>query len=404
MQRIPAFLIVLSLASMAACSTTSRQAQVPAGMEFQCDTDEASLFRRLDLATKARESDSLDLLLLSGGGARGAWGAGFLKGWRRGPNKIPDFDVVTGVSTGSLQATHAFLGDFDKLYEIYTTTKEEDIYRKRPLLTALFSNSLLSSEPLGKFVENIVTEDLLRQVEKKSAGRLLCVGAVNLATGMFQEWDLTKIASAWVASDGDSARQDQLLNLYQTVLLGSAAIPLAFPPVEITEDGKSALFVDGGTRQNVFIAFGDVLDAMTTPLSNRQLFGSYAGKRMMNYVPLNNYIIVNGQLGIGPASVENKLVPIAVRSFDALMAQSANGALYQIEYELARREKKGKIKTHYSYIPGEICLSKSALDFDPKAMKTLADEAAKCGDKQKWFKFEPNKSLPACRPNATPCD
>src|SRR3546814_13258298 len=46
----------------------------------------------------------IDLLVLSGGGDWGAFGAGVLKGWGRvsGPMARPEFDAVTGVSTGAL--------------------------------------------------------------------------------------------------------------------------------------------------------------------------------------------------------------------------------------------------------------------------------------------------------------
>lgn len=52
---------------------------------------------------------ALNLLTLSGGGQNGAFGAGFLIGWRESGRR-PEFDVVGGVSTGALLATHAFLG------------------------------------------------------------------------------------------------------------------------------------------------------------------------------------------------------------------------------------------------------------------------------------------------------
>jgi patatin-like phospholipase/acyl hydrolase len=58
-----------------------------------------------------------DILVLSGGGDWGAFGAGVLKGWARvrGPLATPTFDVVTGVSTGVLIAPFAFLGDAPSL-------------------------------------------------------------------------------------------------------------------------------------------------------------------------------------------------------------------------------------------------------------------------------------------------
>jgi predicted acylesterase/phospholipase RssA len=48
-------------------------------------------------------------LALSGGGANGAFGAGFLKGWTD-TGQRPVFKIVTGVSTGAMLAPFAFLG------------------------------------------------------------------------------------------------------------------------------------------------------------------------------------------------------------------------------------------------------------------------------------------------------
>jgi predicted acylesterase/phospholipase RssA len=61
-----------------------------------------------------------DILVLSGGGDWGAFGAGVLQGWSRvhGPLAMPVFDVVTGVSTGALIAPFAFLGDARSLATI----------------------------------------------------------------------------------------------------------------------------------------------------------------------------------------------------------------------------------------------------------------------------------------------
>jgi predicted patatin/cPLA2 family phospholipase len=386
------------------CSSTSRIAQVPPGQDFRCETQSDYLFNRLDVMSQlTRDQSSLDFLLLSGGGARGAWGAGFLKGWQSRQTNgddatgIPDFDLVTGVSTGALQATHAFLGDYDKLYEIYTTIENDEVWRKRFWLTAPFSNSLLKSNPLGKYIEELVTDELLRRVHANSPGRMLCVGTVNLSTGQFREWDLTAIASAFVAADGNADDQAGLLNLYQTVLLGSAAIPLAFPPVEIADERGPALYVDGGTRENVFVSFGDLLDLAIAPIGGLRSFDGRKGDSIIDNMTVRIFVVVNGQLGIAPASVNNSLLPIAGRSFETVMAQLSNGALYQVAYELAQRNSTAiGIDTRYTYIPSDKCLSNTALDFDPAAMTELANDAAKLGAGFKWFDFDPNSSLESC--------
>ena len=68
-------------------------------------------------------------LALSGGGASGAFGAGFLNGWSSTGDR-PVFKIVTGVSTGALMAPFAFLGpEYDNaLREFYTTTRTLDIF------------------------------------------------------------------------------------------------------------------------------------------------------------------------------------------------------------------------------------------------------------------------------------
>jgi len=62
-----------------------------------------------------KEPSVIDILIISGGGDWGAFGAGFLKGWLKLPAEYPlakpEFDAVTGVSTGTLIAPFAFLGD-----------------------------------------------------------------------------------------------------------------------------------------------------------------------------------------------------------------------------------------------------------------------------------------------------
>src|SRR5436190_23359675 len=69
------------------------------------DTLRDSVLVRLVRRAVVRGDRTLDVLMLSGGGQNGAFGAGFLRGWQsRTDARLPAFDLVTGISTGALQA------------------------------------------------------------------------------------------------------------------------------------------------------------------------------------------------------------------------------------------------------------------------------------------------------------
>ena len=113
-----------------------------------------------DLAIKAAgrlihsrgASTNRNFLAISGGGDDGAFGAGVLVGWSERGDR-PVFDIVTGVSTGSLSAPFVFLGQkYDaQLKEIYTQTTASDIFVRRPtLLAAVASDAVSDSAPLRR--------------------------------------------------------------------------------------------------------------------------------------------------------------------------------------------------------------------------------------------------------------
>ena len=87
----------------------------------------SALAARGRTASTGEPTTEPSVLILSGGGAWGAYGAGLLQGWSQQTdlnNTRPTFDVVTGVSTGAMQATFAFLGRDKELVDAYTISKE----------------------------------------------------------------------------------------------------------------------------------------------------------------------------------------------------------------------------------------------------------------------------------------
>src|SRR5262245_34384311 len=106
-----------------------------------------------------------NFLGISGGGENGAFGAGLLVGWTAAGTR-PQFDLVTGISTGALTAPFAFLGpQYDaQLKEVYTTITAADVLEQRGMLAALFDDALADNAPLRLLVEKYVTADLLKAI------------------------------------------------------------------------------------------------------------------------------------------------------------------------------------------------------------------------------------------------
>lgn len=185
----------------------------------------------------------LQVLLLSGGGQNGAFGAGVLKGWRESGTR-PTFDAVTGISTGALISTFAFLGeprDDEVLAELYTKISRPDVYTSMGLGVLFGGASLMSTAPLKALIDKHVTAETLARVAAEHArGRLLLVGATNLDANEMWVFQLGKLAS----EGGPEA-----LETFRTILLAAASPPVVFPPVELF----GHLFADGATVNNLLM-------------------------------------------------------------------------------------------------------------------------------------------------------
>ena len=146
-------------------------------------------------ATLMGQRDRVTILALSGGGADGAYGVGVLNGWTQTGTR-PQFDIVTGVSTGALMSVFAFLGpSYDEMLKrLYINQSESDIFRPRGV-TALLSDSIYDNEPLKRQIETFVTQQILDQVAAQhNAGRRLYVATTNLDAGELVVWDMGLLA------------------------------------------------------------------------------------------------------------------------------------------------------------------------------------------------------------------
>jgi hypothetical protein len=283
----------------------------------------------------------------------GAYTVGVLNGWTETGSR-PQFDVVTGVSTGALIATFAFLGpEYDAtMARLYTSVSDRDIYRRRNLAAVLWSDAAASSAPLKKLIDTQVTDEVIAAVAREhECGRRLYVGTTNIDTRKLVIWDMGAIAS----SDRTDAR-----TLYRKVLLASASVPGFFPPVpiEVELNGKTftEMHVDGGATTGLFLRASTLnLDPATVRAGQQPLAGS------------DVYLIVAGKLYADPTCTERRTVRIGESALMSIVYSQTRGELFRI-YALCL---VGGMNYNLAAIPEDVKLGAEAMAFDTEEMRRL---------------------------------
>jgi predicted patatin/cPLA2 family phospholipase len=299
----------------------------------------------------------LVLLALSGGGARGAFGAGLLTGWTRGGTR-PRFAAVTGVSSGALIGMFAFLGPrYDGALErFYTATTDADIFADRGL-TGLLRDAVKDSTPLRRLIERTVDDDILEAVaEEHRRGRRFLVATTNLDTARLVVWDMGAIAA--------SNRADRLQR-FRDVLLASASVPMVFPPVyfPVEWEGRTywQMHVDGGASVAVFLS-GSVIDELN------RLTGL---KTERGDAVVDCYFVLNEVLGdrVPEEPVEPTLMGIAGGVVRSLSTAATVTQLLRL-YRATRGVGFG---FHFASIPADYPHRLPAMRFEPERMRHLFD-------------------------------
>jgi len=313
---------------------------------------------------------TFNFLAISGGGADGAFGAGLLNGWSAS-GKRPEFEIVTGISTGALSAPFAFLGPkYDpQLKEMYTAYTTRDMLRKQPIKGILGGDGLASSAPLARLIAKYADQAFLEAVAKEHRkGRRLLVGTTNIDAQRPVVWDMGAIAASG---------QPSSLDLFRKVLLASASIPGAFPSVKIKVYAEGQVLqeqhVDGGTTKQVFLFPGQL-----------ELRNSVDRKLGIN--PRRRlYIIRNGRVKPEYKIIESSTLSLAKRSISTLIKYQGIGDLYQL-YVLTRRNG---IPYRLAVIPGDFKDTSKEV-FDRTYMNALYDLAFGLGKKgYRWTKVPP---------------
>ena len=271
-------------------------------------------------------------LVLSGGGAKGAWEAGAAVALIEGGVPVR---VVAGSSAGALNAAMLADGRFDRLQAHWRSVTREQVYTLRPgvffagllpgwltLLTLDAAGSLFDPAPLRGLIAGAVDFDRVRA----SAVRLIVV-ATDLARREARLFDNTTVSVE--------------------ALMAASAVPGAFPPVNV--DGT--LLVDGGLTGRA-----PVLEALAAgpPVARALVLLSYA----------------TGERGAAPTRLRRTLE----EAFEMAM-------VHQIRRDVELAQLKYPAVEVQTLTPSAP-LGLRPLDFDPAAMASALergrDDAARC--------------------------
>jgi hypothetical protein len=297
-------------------------------------------------------------LLISGGGGDGAFGAGLLVGWTAAGNR-PEFQIVTGISTGAIIAPFAFLGPAydDTLRELYTSFSSDDLVRKRNLVQVLRGDAALDTTPMMDLLDRYLGDAQIAAIAAEGRrGRSLLIGTTNLDAGRPVIWDVTRIAM----SGAPDARQ-----LIHDIIRASSAIPGAFPPVmfQVQVDGKryDELHVDGGVTSQVFLG--------AAGLDWRKI-----AERLRAEGAPQLYVIRNARLAPQWAPVERRLGPIMSRSIASLIRDQGIGDMARI-YMIAARDG---MEFNLARVPADFAVKAVEL-FDRNYMQALFERGFVAG-------------------------
>jgi hypothetical protein len=296
------FVPLALLCALVGCS--SRQPQEPAPPHFTAthitdlaapegypavERDTADALQRVSASLPAAPTRPLNILAVSGGGQYGSYGAGLLVGWSCSGTR-PEFDIVTGISSGALIAMFAFLGPkYDpELTRYFTSTKREELFKFRPVLVHIIRDkAIASTEPLERLIDATIDADFMADLRAAhAAGRRLFIGTMELHSKRPVFWDVGAIASG---CEPDATRTVKQLVLASSSIAGMTAAV----PIDVTVNGYHyrELHVDGGGVAQTFVRFAphhprpDPANPTAKWLADSNLYCIAGGKLYMDPKP-----------------------------------------------------------------------------------------------------------------------
>lgn len=306
-------------------------------------------------------------IVLSGGGAKGAFQVGVLDALVNGHGVKPR--IVVGTSTGAIQALAVAQDDVAALVDTWLALKGNgDIYKKRDALAgAIFgANAIYDAKPLQKLLKAFYKPERIA-----ASGVELRLGVVSLQSGQFQ-------------TIGQNAGQ------LDRWVYASCAMPVFFDPLKTTDKQQ---WVDGGVRDvtplsaalkldpsGVLVIRASPAPRAPTPkgYSNFIEIGLRAVGILQSEVSLND--LENANLINDALAARDRM--FATLQSEGLPADKANAILKPLDTALARYHFA---QNRVIEPAEEFC---ETLEFDPAKIRKAID-AGRAALEASWDSLQP---------------
>jgi hypothetical protein len=300
---------------------------------------------------------SYSVLALSGGGPDGAYGAGLLAGWQTAGSR-PNFDVVTGVSTGALMAPFVFLGpDYDDvLRRLYTGPHLNDVM-DGGIFVLLEQPGLYRTQKVRVLMDQYITPDLMAAIAvEHRRGRRLYIATGSLDAQRSTGWDMGAIATRGTSKD---------LRLFRNIMIAAMSVPVLFPPVALPVAGGSSnspeMHVDAGQFSGFYA------DAELFPPPGRGKCGS-------SRLTCHLYVLIHNKLLPEPKVMPLRVDAIGKRAVESIVKSNLTLALHTANHEM----HDAGVQFHAAYLrtdaPGV-----SPIDFNQAYMQKIYREGYEHG-------------------------
>lgn len=247
-----------------------------------------------------------DVLLLSGGGQWGAYGAGLFASLAADSKRdlaLANVGVITGISTGSLQTMLLMVAldesksrkvrklAMERLVWGYSPDHEREVVRNTTQWFIPLFGSQAATGPLRQRIRDALcpTKECTLIDEIRSSKVDGYIGFVSAKTGAFQYVDVRE----QVARAGDN---DAAVECLAAAAMASSAMPVFHQQLRVRGRAGAATLYDGGVRRSVFYekameamddAVKEHLKALPASTTLAQFAAAYAEKAPVIYVVRN---------------------------------------------------------------------------------------------------------------------